>query len=106
MRKREPTAISGAGWSASALCREIDGLPEGERLAHVYQRAENDEAPCGQRAHQCYLAIRLIGMIRGEMADPVGQEQQAENWEHHGSQRAPGTSVPRQMCSHFAASLL
>ena len=33
------------------LAQWIEALPEGERLARVYQRVENDQAPCGQLAH-------------------------------------------------------
>ena len=36
---------------ARLLAQGIEVLPEGERVAHVYQRVENDQAPCGQLAH-------------------------------------------------------
>ena len=57
---------------ARLLAQRIEALPEGERLAHVYQRVENDQAPCGQLAHQRHVAIWLAGIIRGQMADSVG----------------------------------
>src|SRR5262252_1463366 len=75
--------------------------PEGECLAHVYQRAEAHEAPRSQLTHQRHLAIWLIGMIRAQMADRIGQEEQAENWEHHGSQDAPASQLAQPACSHL-----
>ena len=33
------------------VAQRIGVLPEGERMAHVYQRIQNDQTPCGQLAH-------------------------------------------------------
>ena len=67
---------NGAGAVAVGKQRGYAGffLPEGERLAHVHQRVENKQTPCGQRAHQRHGAIWLAGIIWGQMADPVCQE--------------------------------